>query len=186
MRKHFQRFDLFLILMTITLSGALNLSCVGGNPPHAPFGSTVLFISEPGDILIPPNALEPSEFEALVTNPDGEPLNDVIVVFQLSFATQNSIIVDTNGDGLPDSRALQLVDPDACPGGCLNNPISTWFAFGAFVDSPFETMTDDFGVAKVIILVTNQNGTNIIDPASFSVSTESGSIDVVEFTVNVP
>ncbi len=185
MKRRFQRFNRFIILIIVTLSAVLNLSCLGGNPPHAPFRSTVAFLLEPGDILIPPNALSASQYEALVTNPEGEPLNDVIVVFQLSFAGQNDIVADTDGDGLPDSKALQLVDPDACPGGCLNNFISTWFAFDAFVDSPFETLTDDHGIAKVIILITNQNGTNVIDPASFSVSTESGSVDEVEFTVNV-
>lgn len=186
MKKHFLSFDFFLIVLMVILSGLLNLSCLGGNPPHAPFGSTVVFLLSPGDTTIPPDALEADEFEAQVTSPDGEPLNDVIVVFSLSFAGLNSIVADTNGDGLPDSKALQLVDPDACPGGCLNNFISTWFGFDAFIDSPFETLTNDFGVAKVIILFTNQNGTNIIDPASFSVSTQSGSVDEVEFTVNVP
>lgn len=185
MKRYIKGFNPFLIVAVIIVSGILNLSCLGENPPHAPFGSTVFFLLAPGDITIPANALEAQEFEAQVTGPDGLPLNDVKVFFSLTFAGQNSIIVDTNGDGLPDSKALQLVDPDACPGGCLNNPISTWFGFGAFVDSTFETLTDDVGVALVIILFTNQNGTNIIDPASFSVSTQSGSVDTVEFTVNV-
>jgi len=142
-------------------------------------------LNPPGDIMIPPNALEPIEVEAQVLNPDGLPLNDVRAVWSLSFAGQNSLVADTNGDGVPDARALQLVNPAACPQNCLLEPISTWFAFGAFVDSPFPTLTDNRGVSNVVILITNQDGTNVIDPASLQVSTESGSVDVVQFTVNV-
>jgi hypothetical protein len=114
------------------------------------------------------------------------PLNDVRVFWDLSFAGENSLVADTNGDGIPDARALQLVDPTACPRDCQLESISTWFFYGAFVDSPFQTLTDDQGISRVIILITNQNGTNIIDPASLEVSTRSGSVDVVEFSVNVP
>ncbi|MGH7851084.1 MAG: hypothetical protein ACREOP_12370 [Thermodesulfobacteriota bacterium] len=54
---------------------------------------------------------------------------------------------------------------------------------GAFVDSPFETLTDNRGIAFVIILL---SGEDIIDPAFLEASTDSGSVDVVEFSVNVP
>jgi len=173
----------FLIL-TICMAVIMGLSCQGANPPFAPFGSTVSMLNPPGDILIPANALEPIEVEAIVLNPDGEPLNAVRAIWSLFVAGENSLVVDTNGDGVPDARALQFVDPSACRQNCLLEPISTWFAFGAFVDSPFPTLTDDRGLSKVIILITNQNGTNVVDPASLQVSTESGSVDVVEFSVN--
>jgi hypothetical protein len=54
---------------------------------------------------------------------------------------------------------------------------------GAFVDSPFETLTDDRGIAFVDILI---SGEDIVDPAFLEASTDSGSVDVVEFTINVP
>ena len=186
MKKHFQRFDQLLIVMMIGLSGALNLSCLGENPPFAPFGSEVFLTIAPEDILITPNDIEPVPVQAQVLDPDGEPLNDVRVIWSLSFAGENSFVEDTNGDGLSDARHLQFVNPRACPSNCLNFPISTWFGFGAFVDSPFETLTDDRGISNMVILITNQNGTNIVDPATLTVSTDSGSVDQAEFSVNVP
>ncbi|MGB7293574.1 MAG: hypothetical protein WBD99_15505 [Thermodesulfobacteriota bacterium] len=175
----------FPIAIIVAIIVTTNYGC-GSNPPFAPSGSSVTMLNPPGDILIPPDALEPIEVEAIVETEDGEPLNSVRVFWDLSFAGENSLVADTNGDGLPDSRALQLVDPTACPSDCQLEPISTWFFDGAFVDSPFQTLTDDRGISRVIILITNQNGTNIIDPATLEVSTRSGSVDVVEFSVNVP
>lgn len=170
-----------LVISTLIIA----LSC-GPNPPFAPFGSTVMFVEAPGDILISPNAIEPLEVSAEILNPDGEPLNDVRIIWSLSFAQENSLVFDSDGDTLPDARALQLVDPSECPGGCLNQPLSTWLGFGAFKDSPFETLTDDLGQSNMVILITNPNGTNIVDPATLVVSTGSGSAVVQEFTVNVP
>ena len=160
----------------------LNYGC-GSNPPFAPSDSTVTMLNPPGDILIPPNALEPIEVEAIVENEDGEPLNGVRVFWSLQFSGENSLILDTDGDGLPDARPLQLVDPTACPRDCSLEPISNWFFYGAFVDSPFQTVTDDRGISRIIILITNQNGTNS-GTTTLDVSTRSGSVDVVQFDVN--
>jgi hypothetical protein len=175
------RLPIAIIMAIIVVS---NYGC-GTNPPFAPSGSEVTMLDPPGDILIPPNALQPIEVEAIVEN-ENEPLNGVRVFWDLSFAGENSLVADTNGDGLPDARALQLVDPTECQRDCQLEPISTWFFSGAFVDSPFQTLTDDRGISRIIILITNQNGTNIIDPATLEVSTRSGSVDSAEFTVNVP
>ena len=102
----------------------------------------------------------------------------------MSFANENSLVVDTNGDGVSDARALQLVDNNACePEQCIQTSITEWFGMGAFVDSPFDMLTDSRGIAFVIILV---SGDVIVDPATFQVSTDSGSVEVVEFSVNVP
>ena len=171
----------FAILITFSVS---NYGC-GPNPPFAPFGSTVMMLDPPGDITIPPNAFEIIEIEAIVENEDGEPLNGVRVFWSLSFAGASSLCIDTNGDGLPDQRCLQLIDPTACPRDCaLETSVSDLFFFNALVDSPFQTLTDDRGISRVEILISNQNGDNIIDPATLEVSTRSGSVDVVQFSVN--
>ena len=166
-----------LLVISITFYG-----CGGANPPFAPFGSTIVILNPPGNISIPPNSLEPLRVQAQVLSPEGEPLNDVRVIWELSFANQNSLVVDTNGDGVSDARAIQLVNNNACaPQQCLSTPITEWFAMDAFVDSPFDVLTDNRGVAFVVILF---SGDVIIDPASLSASTDSGAIQVVEFSVN--
>jgi len=171
-----------VILACLFIAGALLYSCGGANPAFAPFGSTITMLQPPGDITIPPNSLEPLRIQAIVLNPDGEPINDVRVFWDLSFAQENSLVVDTNGDGVNDARALQLVNNNACsPQQCLLTPISEWFAMGAFVDSPFDILTDNRGIAFVVILI---SGDRVIDPASLTASTDSGAVDTVEFTVN--
>lgn len=166
----------------ILVAGIIALGCGGANPPFAPFGSTIEILNPPGDITIPPNSLEPRLIQAIVLSPDGEPLNDVRVFWDLSFANESSLVVDTNGDGVSDARALQLVNNNACsPQQCILTPISEWFEMGAFVNPPFDVLTDNRGIAFVIILV---SGDVIVDPASFSASTDSGAIEVVEFSVN--
>ena len=170
------------ILALLFIVGAVIYGCGGANPAFAPFGSTIQIIQPPADINIPPNSLEPMRIQAIVTNPDGEPINDIRVFWDLSFAGENSLVVDTNGDGVSDARAIQLVNNNACsPQQCLLTPISEWFAMGAFVDSPFDILTDNRGVAFVVILV---SGDVIIDPATLAASTDSGAIEIVEFTVN--
>lgn len=170
------------ILIALFTVGAALYSCGGANPAFAPFGSEIVILNAPGDISIPPNSLEPLRIQAQVLNPDGEPINNVRVIWELSFANQNSLVVDTNGDGVSDARAIQLVDNDACqPQQCISTPITEWFAQGAFVDSPYDTLTDQRGVAFVVILIT---GDVVIDPASLSASTDSGAIEIVEFSVN--
>ena len=51
----------------------------------------------------------------------------------------------------------------------------------AFVDSPYDVLTDNRGIAFVVILV---SGDVIIDPATLAASTDSGAIEIVTFTVN--
>ncbi len=170
------------ILVCLLIAGAALYSCGGSNPAFAPFGSTIQILQPPTDIIIPPNSLEPMRIQAIVLDPDGEPINDVRVFWDLSFAGENSLVVDTNGDGVSDARAIQLVNNNACsPQQCLLTPISEWFAMGAFVDSPFDVLTDSRGIAFVVILV---SGDVVIDPATLAASTDSGAIEIVEFTVN--
>ncbi len=102
---------LFPTLVIFTL--IIGLSC-GPNPPFAPQGSTILITNPPEDISIPENSLAVTRVEASVTDPDGFALDHVRVFFRLSFAGRNDRVVDTNGDGVSDARALQLVNPDAC------------------------------------------------------------------------
>lgn len=174
-----------LILILITFG--FIVSCGPDNPPEAPFGSEIALIPAPGDISLCGEGLEPILVRALVTNEEGEPLSDVVVSFDLSFASENSLLIDTDGNGLPDARALQMVNNGACnPQKCLNTPISQWFGQGAFVDSPYDTLTDDNGVAEVVIIIPgifNQIGGIVIDPATLTVF--SGSAVVTEeFSVN--
>lgn len=186
MNKPLLGFALFPCLIALTLVvGLIGQSCAGSNPPNAPFGSTVDINPEPGDIgLGDPDALEPLPVRAVVLDPEGLPLNDVVVRFDLSFAEENSFIVDTDGDGDPDARLLQLVDPDGCEEvslPCENVPIEQWFEFGAFVDSPFFTLTNDDGVARLIILI---SGSAVADPVTLTASSGSSEPDSVEFSVN--
>ncbi|MBI2487087.1 MAG: hypothetical protein HYW01_09030 [Deltaproteobacteria bacterium] len=183
MNKPLLGFALFPTIIVLTLIvGVIGQGCAGDNPPFAPFGSEITILNPIEGIIIPPLTLEPITVEALVTDPDGLPLNDVRVLFSLSFSGTNSLVVDTDGDGLGDARALQLVDPDACGGvRCELVPISQWFGLDAFVDSPLEKLTDDRGVADVIILISGDN--RCID-ATLTVSTQSGAVDTNDFEVN--
>jgi len=161
-----------------------NYGC-GSNPPFAPAGSTVTILNPPGNITIVPNAFEIVEVEAIVENENGDPLNGVRVFWSLAFAGASSFCLDTNGDLLPDQRCLQLIDPEACPSDCALQPsISDLVFFGALVDSPWQTVTDDRGISRVEILISNQNGENIIDPTTLEISTRSGAVDSDEFSVN--
>lgn len=163
----------------------------GANPPSAPFGSTITLIPGPGDINICGIGLEPLLVRALVTNSDGIPLSDVVVEFFVSFAGENSVLIDTDGNGLPDAQILQLVDNEACqPSNCLVTPITQWFSFGAFVPSGFQDLTDSNGVAEVLILV--PGFTNIFDDTGQVLGADPANITVVsgssivteEFDVN--
>ncbi|MGH7802197.1 MAG: hypothetical protein ACREOW_16495 [Thermodesulfobacteriota bacterium] len=172
-----------LVISTLIIA----LSC-GANPPFAPQGSTIEITNPPEDITIPANSLAVTRVEAFVTDPEGFALNDVRVFFSLSFAGRNDRVVDTNGDGVSDARALQLVNPDACEeiaSDCQDVDQSLWSELGAYVDSPFRTLTDDRGIADVLILTSGPD-IAIVDPASFEASLRNGSVDVIQFTVNVP
>ncbi len=175
------------IIALMLTAGVIAVSCGGANPPFAPFDSTVTILDPPTDVLIPDNGLTVIPVQAQVVGPDGEPLNDVRVTWIVSFGSENDFVVDTNGDNVPDARALQLVDDKACtPDRCANTPLQEWFSMGAFVDSPFETLTNNRGIAFVDILI---SGEDIIDPASLEATTlggGDGSVDIIQFSVNVP
>src|SRR3990170_638685 len=153
-----------LVISTLIIA----LSC-GPNPPFAPQGSTVEIVNPIDDISIPPNSIDPTDrIQAFVLDPEGFALNDVRVRFSLTGANQNSLLVDTNGDGVSDARLLQLVDPNKCkPDPCDLTPIEDWFQQGAFVDSPYTKLTDNRGVAEMIILIANDSrGSLVADPAT--------------------
>jgi len=136
----------------------------GPNPPFAPFGSTIAFEEELGDVDIPPGTVIVETVRAQVLDPDGFPLNDVIVEFDLTFAGEDDLLIDTDGDGIPDAPAIQLLTEDDVP-----------------VVSPFETTTDNRGVATVKIRMT---GDVVIDPTTFTASLENGTAASFEFSVN--
>ncbi|HLE25413.1 MAG TPA: hypothetical protein VI935_07150 [Thermodesulfobacteriota bacterium] len=170
-----------LVISTLIIA----LSC-GPNPPFAPQGSTITILNPLDDITIPPESLQPTfRIQAFVTDPDGNALNSVRVRFSLSFADQNSLVVDTDGDGESDSRALQLVDNSNCnPNPCDLTPISQWFQQGAFVDSPYTELSNDRGIAEIIILIPGPDVV-IVDPAVFEASLDNGSPpDNFQFSVN--
>lgn len=172
---------IILVLVVATVSYTAVGGC-GNSQLYAPFGSDIQMLNPPSDRTIPPDSISNFRVQALVTGPDGEPINGVLVRWDLSFAGINDLVVDTDGDGVADARALQFVNPEGCgKQDCGLVPISQWFSLGAFVDSPFETLTDDRGIADVIILYT---GNVVVDPALLEVSTESGAVDSVEFSIN--
>src|SRR5882724_9763310 len=164
-------FPILIIFMLI-----VGLSC-GSNPPFAPSGSTVTIVDPPSAVSIPLNTTTSIRVQALVTGPDGvSPLDHVRVVWDLSFANPQSLVIDTNGDGVGDTPALQLINPDACGGvNCEDLTIPELFAIKPlpFVKSPWETLTDNRGVSDVLVLI---NGDVHIQPATLEASLENGSV----------
>ncbi|MGQ0793707.1 MAG: hypothetical protein ACT4NX_06395 [Deltaproteobacteria bacterium] len=173
-------YSAFLVLIL----GIIGLSCGGANPPFAPDGSTITIVNPPGDVTIPTEAITSIRVQALVRDPDGDPLNDVRVVWRISFAGPLDLVIDTDGDGDGDAPALQLIDPDACGDvPCDNFTIPQIFAINpfAFVESPFLAITDNRGVSDVIILI---NGESVVLPASIEASAENGAVATLNFNVN--
>jgi hypothetical protein len=176
-------FSLFVI--SIGIIGG----CGGGST--APFGSTLTFIQATEDIQICGEGLEPRLFQVVLTDAAGSPLNDVLLSFDLVFGTENSKLIDTDGDGIPDARIFQMVDNDACsPNKCMNTPIEEWFLSGAFVDSPYETITNKSGVAEVVIIfpgflnIFNDTGQLIgADPTTLT-AFSGANAEFVEISVN--
>lgn len=165
--KKMTKNKLITIISLVAISFGTIGGCGGANPPQAPFGSALTFIQALEDINICGEGLEPQLFRVLVTNEAGSPLNDVSVNFDLGFASENSLIIDTDGNGIPDARIFQMVDNDACsPNKCLNTPLEEWFISGAFVDSPYETTSNDSGVAEVVIIF----------PGFFNIFDETGQV----------
>lgn len=164
------------------------LSCMGDNPPQAPFGSTVSIVNPPNDINIPQEAITLEVVEALVTGPEGEPLNDVLVEWRLFGTGVNQLFFDTDGDGVPDVGGLQLIDNGACNGTslkCSQIPIPELLANpdyrDAFVDTPFINTTNDFGVSEISILI---SGEVVFDPTTLEISILNGTTDSVQITLN--
>lgn len=162
----------------------------GTSAPEAPFGSTLTFIPEPEGVSICLVGLDTILVRVLLTDPAGIPLNDVAVTFDVGFAGDNSLLFDTDGDSLGDSSLLQIVDNDACPDDCTNAMISEFAGFGALRNSPFEDITDDFGVAEVLLIVPgffnlfeDTGQTLAADPATVTVFSGSAVI-TTDFEVN--
>lgn len=173
-----------LLLVVTTIFG---LSCVGQNPPQAPFGSTVEIVNPPDDINIPPNTITIQVVEALVTDPEGQPLNDVLVEWRLFGTGVNDLLFDTDGDGVPDVGGLQIIDNEACDGPLKCSQIEIPELLGnplfrdAFVDTPFPTLTNSFGVSEISLLIT---GDVVFDPTTLEVSLLNGTTDNVEISLN--
>src|SRR5579884_315538 len=192
MHKTLLGLALFPILIVFML--VVGLSC-GSNPPFAPAGATVTLENPPQSITIPPNTLNEETVRAFVTTTDSSgntvPINNVRVIFSLSFAGPNDLVEDTNGDGVADAHALQLVNPDGCGNNFCGNdipscectPISQQAALGAFVNSPFETLTDDRGEATVIILM---SGDFPVSPATIEAALGNGNVATAQFDVTNP
>ncbi|MER3445930.1 MAG: hypothetical protein C4291_03425 [Candidatus Dadabacteria bacterium] len=175
---------LFPILIVFML--IVGLSC-GSNPPFAPFGSTVKIEDPPQSITIPQNARAVERVRAIVETTDSEgntvPLNSVRVTFELSFAAKNDLVIDTNGDGIPDSPALLLIDPDKCGSTpCEDVPLPELSAMGAIFNSPLTKLTDDRGEASVIILIFGEFPVN---PATLEAALGNGSVDTAQFSVSI-
>ena len=154
----------------------------GDNPPFAPFGATVSILNPPVDISLPCGTQEVLDLTAVVEDIDGFPLNDVKVDWMVSFAGTNSLVYDTDGDGIADARAVQLVNPDGCEEvglDCALVDSSLYAPFGAFVDSPFLTKTNNTGRTRVLIMVF---GDFPVDPANVTVSIGTA-VDVADFRV---
>lgn len=176
------------IIFPLIVIGIFTAGGCGANPPFAPFGSTVTILDPPANVTIPNNSLTTFLVQALVVNSAGQPLNSVRVIWEATFAGQNDLVVDTNGDTVADARAVQLVNEFACsPNPCSNTPLQDWKMMNAFVDSPYETLTDDRGIAFVEILLSGKD-INVLqlNPVTLEASTDSGSVAVVTFTVTGP
>ena len=171
------------LLFSIAVFG---LGC-GVNPPQAPFGSNVSIINPPNDIQIGENDITLRIIEALVTGPDGQPLNGVLVEWRLFGTNINDLLFDTDGDGVPDVGGLQIIDNEACglPLKCsqilvtelLGNP-----AFrDAFVNTPFINITNDFGISEISLLI---SGEVVFDPTTLEISLLNGTTDSIQISIN--
>lgn len=182
-------------ILSIIFVTVISLGIIGGCgtiAPEAPFGSEIELLQAPEDISICTTGIQPVLVRAIVIGPEGFPLNDVAVTFDVTFAGDNSLLYDTDGNGIGDSPLLQLVDNDACDGEeCINATIEEIVASGALVTNTFTDISDDNGVAEVVILIPgffnifDDTGQLLgADPATISVF--SGSADQVseEFGVN--
>jgi len=187
--------NLILILCGVSL---IQLACTGDNPPNAPFNSTVEIVNPPGDINVGPEGLTMQVVEALVLDPDGQPLNDVLVEWRIFGAGVNDFFFDTDGDGVPDVGGLQLVNDEACYADAPSAPninesglkcsqisipllLSTDAYRDAFVDTPFITLSNDHGISEVSILIA---GSSVFDPTTIEVSLGNGSVASVDVTLN--
>ena len=174
------------IILFVGLS-FLEMSCMGDNPPVAPFGSTVSIINPPTDITSPQEAITMSVVEALVLSPEGLPLNDVLVEWRLFGAGVNDLLFDTDGDGVPDVGGLQLIDNKACDGSLKCSQIeipvllSTPAFRDAFVDTPFLTLTNKRGISEIAILI---SGEVVFDPTTLEASLLNGSVDSADISLN--
>jgi len=179
--KKLTKNKLITVFSLVVISIGIIGGCGGSNPPFAPFNSTITILTESLDLLLPPNTIVTESFEAIVLGPEGLPLNGVRVRWDLGFAGLNDFVLDSDGDGIADSNGIQFFDPDACGNiDCELLPIPQIFAMGGFVESPYETVTDDRGISTIAVLISGD--TNIIS-ATLTASTMSGSIDTLDITL---
>ncbi len=175
-------FTVFILIAT-TVFG---LGC-GDNPPQAPFGSGVAIINPPNDINIPQESITLQIVEALVTDPEGQPLNGVLVEWRLFGTNINDLLFDTDGDGVPDVGGLQIINNGECspPLKCsqitvpelLGNP-----AFrDAFVNTPYINITNDFGISEISLFISGQV---VFDPTTLEISLLNGTTDSVQISLN--
>jgi hypothetical protein len=191
---HKTQFGLALFPILIVFMLIIGLSC-GSNPPFAPANSAVTLVDPPQSITITPNSLNEETVQAFVTKTDASgntvPINDVVVFFSLSFAGPQDLVEDTNGDGVADAHALQLVNPNHCGNKFCGNDVPSCecatveeqLSMGAFVDSPFETKTNKLGVATVIILM---SGNFPVNPATLEANLGNGQAVTAQFDVSNP
>ena len=188
----------FTLLLVLCGIGMIQSGCTGDNPPNAPFGSTVEIVNPPGNINVGPEGLTQWVIEALVTDPEGQPLNDVLVEWRIFGAGVNDYLFDTDGDGVPDVGGLQLVNDEACYADDPSTPdkdesglkcsqlnvmqlLANPAYRDAFVDTPFITLSNDHGISEVSILIA---GASVFDPTTIEVSLGNGSIASVDVTLN--
>lgn len=172
------------ILLATTVFG---LSCVGDNPPQAPFGSDVQIVNPPGDINISQESITLQIIEALVTDPEGQPLNGVLVEWRLFGTNINDFLFDTDGDGVPDVGGLQIINNGACGLPLKCSQISVTELLGnpafrdAFVNTPYINITNDFGISEISMLI---SGEVVFDPTTLEISLLNGTTDSVQISLN--
>jgi len=185
----------FILTCLIVISLGLFVGCSDINEGEiAPDGSTLTFSLGPTGIQSCGTGIEPELYRVVVRNSEGQPLNGVRVTFDLTFAELNSLplVIDINGDGIAETPFIQLIDNNACfPEQCLRTPINQWFEQGAFVFSPVDIVSDNNGVAEIIILYSGAftifERTGIFlrfDPAIIRAFSGTASAQEIELEIN--
>lgn len=166
-------------LLSSILIGFLAIGSIGGcetTAPEASFGSTITLLQVPDDVNICGTGLQPALIRALVIDADGLPVNDVAVTFDIFFAGDNSLLIDSDGDGLGDSPVFQVVDNDACGDEeCISTDIEDIVSSGALENNPFTDISDDRGIAEAVIIL----------PGFSNILEDTGQVLAAETTITV-